>query len=87
VVNPTLYGKVPYEFGKDFDLVSLAAHHFGNHRPPVGPSRPYGAQLCPASRQSNRLCWRCLVEAPMVRSAQVFWPDGPRGGRGRNSHW
>ena len=25
VVNPTLYGKVPYEFGKDFDLVSLAA--------------------------------------------------------------
>jgi len=24
VVNPTLYGKVPYEFGKDFDLVSLA---------------------------------------------------------------
>src|SRR5262245_10809250 len=23
VVNPTLYGKVPYEFGKDFDLVSL----------------------------------------------------------------
>src|SRR5499426_3632249 len=25
VVNPTLYGKVAYEFGKDFDLVSLAA--------------------------------------------------------------
>ena len=25
VVNPTLYAKVPYEFGKDFDLVSLAA--------------------------------------------------------------
>src|SRR5262245_29288237 len=25
VLNPTLYGKVPYEFGKDFDLVSLAA--------------------------------------------------------------
>jgi len=25
VVNPTLYGKVPYEFGKDFDPVSLAA--------------------------------------------------------------
>src|SRR6516162_4320217 len=25
VVNPTLYGRVPYEFGKDFDLVSLAA--------------------------------------------------------------
>jgi tripartite-type tricarboxylate transporter receptor subunit TctC len=24
-VNPTLYGKVPYVFGKDFDLVSLAA--------------------------------------------------------------
>ena len=24
VVNPALYGKVPYEFGKDFDLVSLA---------------------------------------------------------------
>ena len=24
VVNPTLYGKVPYEFEKDFDLVSLA---------------------------------------------------------------
>jgi tripartite-type tricarboxylate transporter receptor subunit TctC len=24
VVNPTLYGKVPYEFGKDFELVSLA---------------------------------------------------------------
>jgi tripartite-type tricarboxylate transporter receptor subunit TctC len=24
VVNPTLYGKVPYEFGKNFDLVSLA---------------------------------------------------------------
>jgi tripartite-type tricarboxylate transporter receptor subunit TctC len=25
VVNPTLYGRVPYQFGKDFDLVSLAA--------------------------------------------------------------
>jgi len=25
VVNPTLYGRVPYEFGKDFNLVSLAA--------------------------------------------------------------
>ena len=25
VVNPTLYGKVPYEFEKDFDLISLAA--------------------------------------------------------------
>ena len=24
VVNPTLYGKVPYEFEKDFDLISLA---------------------------------------------------------------
>jgi len=24
VVNPTLYGKVPYEFERDFDLVSLA---------------------------------------------------------------
>ncbi len=24
VINPTLYNKVPYEFGKDFDLVTLA---------------------------------------------------------------
>ena len=24
VINPTLYDRVPYEFGKDFDLVSLA---------------------------------------------------------------
>ena len=37
VVNPTLYGKVPYDFDKDFDLVTLAvAHHLGDHGPSVG---------------------------------------------------
>jgi hypothetical protein len=30
VVNPTLYGKGPYEFEKDFDLVSLAVLEEGS---------------------------------------------------------
>ena len=37
VINPTLYDKVPYEFEKDFDPVTLdGRHHLGDHGPPIG---------------------------------------------------